>query len=313
MARMRAEGAELVDVAIPGLAEMLADASVITFEFKEDLAAYLARQPHPPVASLAGIVDAGLDHDLLDVRLRERNAEGGRHAAGYAPALAKRDAATAATLALLSGQRLDALLYPTSLLRPPLIGGDVVGNPNNCRFSASTGLPALAIPAGFTPRGLPVGIELLGPAFSEPQLLALGYGWEQAAKPRRAPFSTPPLVNGKAPPVAAFTTRVTAPGGGGATIQFRYDPLTSQLAASTSVAGLGSDAPVAITLHRSRDNGVGPVLAPLVVAGTASGETTILLDGRDRADLFAGRLYAALYTRAAPLGAGRAPLVLPPR
>ena len=61
----------------------------------------------------------------------------------------------------------------------------------------ATGLPALAIPAGFTPRGLPVGLELLGAAFAEPRLLALGHGWEQLAKPRQPPFSTPPLVAGE--------------------------------------------------------------------------------------------------------------------
>ncbi|MEI6258028.1 MAG: ABC transporter permease [Planctomycetota bacterium] len=44
-----------------------------------------------------------------------------------------------------------------------------------------------------------------------------------------------------------------------------------------------------------------------------SGQVVIGPDARDRADLAAGRLYAVLYTHAAPLGAGRATLVLPKR
>ncbi len=313
LATMRAAGAEVFDVAIPGLADMLRDASVIGFEFREDFAAYLARQPDPPVGGLGAIIDAGLHHDLLDARFRLRNADAGRSAPGYALAMEKRAAALAATRAVLAGERLDALLYPSSLLRPPLIGGDVVANPNNCQFSATTGLPALAMPAGFTPRGLPVGIELLGTDFSEPRLLALGYGWEQTAKPRQPPFSTPALVAGKAPAPVAFTARIDAAGGGGADIGFRYDVLTARLAATARIAGLGRDRPVALALHRRHGDAPGPVIAPLVVAGAARGSAELVLDGRDRADLLAGRLYAVLYTRAAPLGAGEAALVVPKR
>jgi Asp-tRNA(Asn)/Glu-tRNA(Gln) amidotransferase A subunit family amidase len=313
LAMLRGEGAVLIDVELPGIIDTLSDAAVIPFEFKEDFAAYLARQPHPPVTDLDAILAAGLHHDLLDTRFRERNVAGGRTAAGYPAALASRAVAKAATEKLLGEQRLDALLYPTVLLRPPLIGGDVVANPNNCRLSPSTGLPALAIPAGFSPRGLPIGIELLGPAFSEPRLLALAYGWELAAAPRRAPFSTPPLVDGKAPDAVDVVATIRADGGGKAMLRWRYDPLTAHLVARVTVTGLGTDRPVAVALHRHYRGGPGPVLAPLLHAGQSRGEAELVLDARDRADLAAGRLYAVLYTHAAPLGAGQAVLVLPAR
>jgi amidase len=56
-----------------------------------------------------------------------------------------------------------------------------------------TGFPDLIVPAGTTADGLPVSISFLGPAFSEPTLLALGYAYEQAT--RRLPIAapTPPL------------------------------------------------------------------------------------------------------------------------
>ena len=311
LARLRSEGAEVFDVAIPDLADMLTDASVVSFEFKRDLAAYLAAHPGAPVSGIAAIIAAGLDHDQLDARFRDHAARGSAaDAAAYEKALAKRIAARAATVSVIAGQRLDALLYPTTLQRPPFTGGDIGLGTSNCRFSAVTGLPALAVPAGFTPRGLPVGIELLGADFTEPRLLALAWGWEQAARPRQAPFSTPALINGKPPAPQAFTTRISS-SQGRTTIRFRYDPLTAALTADVRLAGLGKDVPVAVTLHRQHDGGPGPVLSPLLLAGQMRGTMTLTLTGHDRADLAAGRLYAALYTRGAPLGAGQATLVLP--
>ena len=56
-----------------------------------------------------------------------------------------------------------------------------------------TGFPDLIVPAGFTGDRLPVTISFLGPAFSEPRLLALGYSFEQATRARRLPRHTPPL------------------------------------------------------------------------------------------------------------------------
>ena len=68
---------------------------------------------------------------------------------------------------------------------------------STCQVSAHSGLPALGVPAGFTDDGLPVGIDLLGAAFKEQELLSLGYAIEQTLKLRRPPFSTPALVAGK--------------------------------------------------------------------------------------------------------------------
>ena len=42
------------------------------------------------------------------------------------------------------------------------------------------GIPGLAIPSGFTTKGLPLGFQLLGPRFSEPILFKLGKLFEKA-------------------------------------------------------------------------------------------------------------------------------------
>ena len=43
-----------------------------------------------------------------------------------------------------------------------------------------TGLPALAVPTGFDPAGLPLGMQLIGRPFDEPTLLDVGTAYEAA-------------------------------------------------------------------------------------------------------------------------------------
>lgn len=306
---MRNAGAEVIEVAIPGLDEMLTESGSM-YEFVEDLRRYLAAHPGAPVASLEEIVKAGLHHDQLDKRLRDPLAGPDRSSPGYQVLLAKRTVARAATDALLTKERLDALLYPTALGRPPVIGAENIYS--NCRLSVVTGLPALAIPAGFTPRGLPVGLELLGAAFAEPRLLALGHGWEQLAKPRQPPFSTPPLVAGKAPGPQQTVGSLAGGGTAKATIRFTWEPTTARLHADVIVSGNGKDAPFAIALHRSHEGGPGPILVPIMLRGQKRVSADLVLDALARADLAAGRLAAVLYTAAAPLGTGRTALAFKP-
>ena len=41
------------------------------------------------------------------------------------------------------------------------------------------GVPSLALPAGFSKSGLPIGMQLVGDKFSEPLLLSLGHQYQQ--------------------------------------------------------------------------------------------------------------------------------------
>jgi len=43
------------------------------------------------------------------------------------------------------------------------------------------GIPGLAMPCGFV-KGLPVGIQILGPHFAEDLLFKVGYAYEQATR-----------------------------------------------------------------------------------------------------------------------------------
>ncbi|MDH3441172.1 MAG: amidase family protein [Gammaproteobacteria bacterium] len=101
---------------------------------------------------------------------------------------------------LIEAEELDAIVYPTAHMRPQRVDPDPdpEGAPGSggspVTIANLTGFPDLIVPAGFTGRGLPVSISFLGPAFSEPRLLALGYAFEQRTKARRLPVTTPPLA-----------------------------------------------------------------------------------------------------------------------
>ena len=100
---------------------------------------------------------------------------------------------------IMRENELDAIVYPSSHTRPDLIdsppnaGAAPGGGGSPVTLANMSGFPDMIVPAGFTGRGLPVTISFLGTAFSEPELLALGYAFEQLTKARRLPIHTPPL------------------------------------------------------------------------------------------------------------------------
>lgn len=308
---MKGQGAQLVEVRIPHLEDLLEDSSTILYEFKFELADYL--QSHgAPVTSLTEILDRGLYSERMDERLRARNAPQTRDSPDYRATLARRKELRSRVMKLLQSHRLDALAYPTLNRNPALIGEPQQGSAA-AQLSASTGLPALSMPAGFTQDGLPIGMELLGAEFSEARLLALAYAWEQLAKPRKAPFSTPPLIDGRAPPPLDFVASVTSSQSNGATarVRFSFDTTTSMLAFDAAVTGLGTDQVIALTLQRGTADKPGPIVAHLLRAGEGSETSKLTLNARLRDDLAAGRIFLHFYTRQAPLGVGRSVLRLP--
>jgi hypothetical protein len=137
-------------------------------------------------------------------------------------------------------------------------------------------------------------------------LLKYAYAWEQATKPRKPPFSTPPLVNGAAP--ASMSADVTI---GAAVIKFSYDVTTGALRYDAATAKMApTDRVLALTLQRSEDNKPGPIVAHLFAPNQIIGSGTLTMRGRNREDLVAGKLYVQLYTKQAPLGFERQKITL---
>jgi len=194
--QMKASGAELVDVTIPGLNELLMDRLngflILTQDFKFDFNAYLAAHPTAPARTLEEVLASGKYHPSLETGLRTSQAVESRDTKEYLEHIVKRDTLRQAILKAMADHRLDALAYPTIRRKANVAGQPQAGT--NCHLSANSGLPAIVVPGGFTPDGLPVGVELLGRAWSEPLLIKLAYAYEQATRHRRPPASTPALA-----------------------------------------------------------------------------------------------------------------------
>ncbi|MDR1990733.1 MAG: amidase, partial [Acidobacteriaceae bacterium] len=188
-------GATVDEIDMPDLDSLLQNTSVITDEFKFNLRDYLASFSSAPVHTLTEILASGRFSPAVESVLR-RSDTAVEHSSSYRAALDKRVQARQRVLEVMASHGLTALVYPTIRRTAAVIGQPQGGN--NCQLSATTDLPALAIPAGFTDAGLPVGMELLGTPFSEPALLKAAYAYEQVMGPRKAPASTPSLPTASA-------------------------------------------------------------------------------------------------------------------
>jgi Asp-tRNA(Asn)/Glu-tRNA(Gln) amidotransferase A subunit family amidase len=297
---MQKQGADTVDVTVPGLEDLVGGSSVIDAEFKFDLMDYLARSPNAPVRSLGDILARGAYHASLDSSLKRRNAVEARETETYRRARIKRDAVRAVILATMDEQRLDALAYPV-LRRKPAIVGEPQRGGENCQLSPSTGLPAMSMPAGFTSDGLPIGVELLGAAWRESQLLTIAYAYEQAVHPRRPPTATPALVNGKAPSPVSLTVNV-----GSVRAVFVFDPMSGRLLYESTAASPVLTAAV----HRGAADQTGPAVVTVLTGASSNESGDVTLLPVDREALASGRLYLAVRAKAKPDQVLRAQMVV---
>jgi amidase len=199
VAKMTAQGATIVRVSIPSLDELTRGLNLMNLEFKAAFDSYLASLgPATPVKNLAEFIARGEVHESmrrgLDADLAIVN---GMASPEHQRMMARRDTLRQAIMTVIAANKLDAILYPHQKRLVVPIGEDQADR--NGVLSNSTGFPALTFPGGFSPPtatapiGVPVGLELLGPEWSEPVLFRLAHAFEQAARTRKPPLSTPPL------------------------------------------------------------------------------------------------------------------------
>jgi amidase len=76
------------------------------------------------------------------------------------------------------------LPFPVEIEYPTEIAGVHQDNylewMRSCTVISATGCPALSVPGGFTPDGLPVGLQIIGPARADRRVLEVGHAFEQA-------------------------------------------------------------------------------------------------------------------------------------
>jgi aspartyl-tRNA(Asn)/glutamyl-tRNA(Gln) amidotransferase subunit A len=174
LVELRAAGAEVSDVAIPSLVHtgpMLG--AIIMAEARSAAAPLLARGRDRLgidvriYLELAKLVTT--DHYLAAQRLRTRLYDETRAAFARVDVLA-----TPATV--LPAPRADELMVTLGDTETGVVEAI-------CRLTGPfnlTGLPALALPCGFTAGGLPVGLQLVGRPFAEADVLAAGHAYQRA-------------------------------------------------------------------------------------------------------------------------------------
>jgi len=94
--------------------------------------------------------------------------------------------------AALDAFHLDGLIYPSAQMPSPdetmpQNGGLSTGPESHTGWVNRIGVPAVVVPGGFYPDGLPFGLEISARPWKDGDLLGWAYGYEQATKNRRAP------------------------------------------------------------------------------------------------------------------------------
>ncbi len=199
VAKMTAMGATVVRVSIPDLAALTRNLSLMSLEFQPTFNRYLASLgPNAPVKTFAEFMTRGeFQPSLRTILEGYLRVVDGPDQPEYQDQLRRRAALRQAVMMVIAAHRLDALLYPHQRRLVVAIGEDQAER--NGVLSNSTGFPALTFPGGFSPPtgdapiGVPIGLEFLGPEWTEATLLRLAYAFEQGAHPRKSPPSTPPL------------------------------------------------------------------------------------------------------------------------
>ena len=205
LAVLKAQGATLVDITELKDRKKIRDAETLVLhtELKVDLNAYLATTPAAvKTRTLADVIAFNAAHADRELALFgqetfvKAEATKGLDDPAYqeARATSLRIAGRDGIDAMLAANRLDALVSPTM---PPAwkidaANGDQIAGGGAGSLAAVAGYPHLTVPMGAV-MGLPVGLSIIGPAWSEARLLGYGYAYEQAAKAKITPRFLPSI------------------------------------------------------------------------------------------------------------------------
>jgi amidase len=208
VAELRAAGAILVDpITIPDLQALLAKRAGNPVIAEEALKLYLARTPASPIKSRQDIANApdlakGIPPNRTEAWKRPSPP---LDAARYGEYLMAREQLAINIQKVMADNRLDAIVHKSVEHQPNLIKDGV-----NPPYTSAKGIPtwntflvyaaSITVPSGFTGDGLPVGITFFGRPYSEPMMLKLAFGYEQATHHRVPPKTTPELQAAAADP-----------------------------------------------------------------------------------------------------------------
>jgi len=192
LSRLREAGATLFEVQTPDTAPIeAAELKVLLSEFKAGLNGYLAASNAAVgTRDLAQLIEfnraSPFELQLFgqDIFYQAQDTAG-LDDAGYRAALeeSRRLAGAQGIDELLQRLQLDLLVAPTTTAawRVDVVSGDRNAD-SFTTLAAVAGYPHLSVPMGQVQQ-LPVGLSFIGPAWSEPLLLACGYAFESQSPP----------------------------------------------------------------------------------------------------------------------------------
>jgi Asp-tRNA(Asn)/Glu-tRNA(Gln) amidotransferase A subunit family amidase len=191
--KIKAAGAEIVEVDMPGLADLNGKVSfpVALFEANTDLAAYLKKFNIP--LDVKGVAAQIKSPDVKGVfeGVIVPGAPKPMPPEAYKAALQTRPKLQKLYADTFAKNKIAALAFPTTPLPAAPIGDDEKTKLNgkdvptfptfiqNTDPGSNAGIPGLTIPIARTQAGLPIGLELDGPTGSDRKLLALGLALEK--------------------------------------------------------------------------------------------------------------------------------------
>jgi len=202
VAELRAAGAVIIDpVVIPNLKARLAKRVPNPIAADEAVELYLARNPNSPFKTRADIVNSpDIEKSYPPPNVdRYKRPPAPFNPARYVDYVLEREQLMVDILKVMADHKLDAIVHKTVEHQPGLIKDGI-----NPPYTSAKGVPtwntfliyaaSMTVPSGFTTDNLPVGITFFGRPYSEPILLKLAYGYEQATRHRAPPKTTPALA-----------------------------------------------------------------------------------------------------------------------
>jgi amidase len=202
IADLKKGGALVLDPVLTGtnLREATSSAVIGTthpYELIPAANAYLERLgPDRPFKKIEDMF-AAAGHDRIHERyIRAMTLPSPERSPDYVARYALKDALREEVTRTMERFGLDAVILPYRSLPPPEGSGTSAAGDSNS-LTSTTGLPAIIMPGGYTPKNLPVGIQFVGKPFDDLTLLQVAHGYEQASRRRKPPATTPALPGEK--------------------------------------------------------------------------------------------------------------------
>jgi amidase len=195
IAYLKQQGATVVEIDKIQLTDDNSSFEVLLYEFKDGLNKYLhSLGAKAPVKNLEDLIAQTaedsietkyFDHATLQKAAQKSDLESPAYKTALQTML--RSAREDGIDRVMNLHSLDAIVAPTGgpAWETDLVNGDrfMIGSSSP---AARAGYPNITVPMGYVD-GLPVGISFFGKAWSEPELIAMAYAYEQGTLWRKPP------------------------------------------------------------------------------------------------------------------------------